>query len=182
MEPEEKGKVVASRTIEMNTYDLGEHQVLVEGRLRDTRLPPVPIGEQPGKMILLHNLVARIWVRGPDLTIYQVEAQMDQIPREPCPEALPGIQKLVGLKIFSGFTMKVKQLIGGARGCSHLANLFLTLGPAAVQGYFAAYGRKPGSRTLDNPAFSRIVDSCHVWRKDGPLARSLAEGKAKGVS
>jgi hypothetical protein len=68
----------------------------------------------------------------------------------------------------------VKDLIGDVKGCSHLTNLFLTLGPVAVQGYFAAYGRRPGARSLDNPSLSRVIDSCHVWRKDGPHVKSLA--------
>ena len=59
-----------------------------------------------------------------------------------------------------------------------LTNLFLTLGPVAVQGYFAAYGRRPGARSLDNPSISRVIDSCHVWRKDGPYVKSLAAATA----
>ena len=98
---------------------------------------------------------------------------MPKIPREMCPEVLPGVQKLVGLRIITGFTQKVKDLIGDVKGCSHLTNLFLTLGPAAVQGYWAAYGRRPEARSLNNPAVSRVIDSCHVWRRDGPYVRSL---------
>jgi len=108
------------------------------------------------------------------------EAEMKRVPREPCPEILPGLQKLVGLRIITGYTQKVKDLIGGIQGCSHLTNLFLTMGPAAVQGYWAVYGRKPGARSLQNPAILRVIDSCHVWRKDGPLAQSLEEGRGNG--
>ena len=97
-----------------------------------------------------------------------------------CPEILPGMQKLVGLKIITGFTQRVKDLIGDVKGCSHLTNLFLTLGPVAVQGYWAAYGRRPGARSLENPAVSRVLDSCHVWRKDGPYVRSLFAEMEKG--
>jgi hypothetical protein len=114
------------------------------------------------------------------LTISAVEAEMEKIPRKMCPEILPGMQKLVGLKIITGFTQRVKDLIGDVKGCSHLTNLFLTLGPVAVQGYWAAYGRRPGARSLENPAVSRVLDSCHVWRKDGPYVRSLSAEMEKG--
>lgn len=173
------GKPVHTRKVEMNTYDLGDHRVLVEGKLVDTRNPtPLP-GEAGSESVLVHHLIARIWVQGPDLRITAVEAEMPRIPRVMCPEALPAVQQLVGLKIITGFTQKVKNRIGDVKGCSHLTNLFLTLGPVAVQGYFAAYGRRPGARSLDNPAISRVIDSCHVWRKDGPYVRSLAETTAK---
>jgi len=168
-----RGKLVHTRRIEIRTYDLGDHRVLVEGELDDKRTPPMRAEDQKRGPFLVHHLIARIWVQGPDLTISAVEAKMPRIPREMCPEALPGVQKLVGLKIITGFTQKVKDLIGDVKGCSHLTNLFLTLGPAAVQGYWAAYGRSLGARSLDDPAISRVVDSCHVWRKDGPYVRSL---------
>ncbi len=176
----ENGKLVHTRKIEIHTYDLGDHRVLVEGKLADTRIPQSPAGEPESGPVLVHHLIARIWVQGPDLTISAVEAEMDQIPREMCPEILPGMQKLVGLKVITGFTQRVKDLIGDVKGCSHLTSLFLTLGPVAVQGYWAAYGRRPGARSLENPAVSRVLDSCHVWRKDGPYVRSLFAEMEKG--
>lgn len=170
---EDERRLVHTRNIEIQTYDLGSHLVLVEGKLKDRRDSDSPPGEAGNGPVLIHDLVARMWVQGPDLTISAVEAEMPHIPREMCPEVLPGVKKLVGLRIITGFTQKVKDLIGDVRGCSHLTNLFLTLGPAAVQGYWAAYGRRPGARSLDNPAVSRVINSCHVWRQDGPLVRGL---------
>jgi hypothetical protein len=176
----ESRKLVHNRKIEIQTYDLGDHRVLVEGKLADTRNPQSPAGEPESGPVLIHDLIARIWVQGPDLTISAVEAEMKRIPRKMCAEILPGMQKLVGLKIITGFTQRVKDLIGDVKGCSHLTNLFLTLGPVAVQGYWAAYGRRPGARSLENPAVSRVLDSCHVWRKDGPYVRSLFAEMEKG--
>ena len=170
-----QGRLVHTRKIEINTYDLGDHRVLVEGELEDTRRPDGAEGSGTAPF-LVHHLVARIWVQGPDLSVSAVDAEMKRIPRQGCPEALPAVQKLAGLRIITGFTQKVKDLIGSVRGCSHLTNLFLTLGPAAVQGYWAAYGRKPGAMSLENPAVSRVIDSCHLWRKDGPYVQSLIAG------
>jgi hypothetical protein len=166
-------KLVHARKIEIHAYDLGENRVLVEGKLTDTRPLQSSSGDPGKEPARIHDLIARIWVQGPDLTISAAEAQMDQIPREMCSEALPGVQKLVGLKIAAGFTQKVKDLIGDVKGCSHLTSLFLSLGPVAVQGYWAAHARRAGARSLDNPAFSRVLDSCHVWRRDGPYVRSV---------
>ena len=180
---EKKGKLVHTRKIEIHAYDLGEHLVLIEGKLADTRPSLSPTGESRDEPALIHDLTARIWIQGPYLTISAAEAEMDKVPREMCPEVLPGLQKLVGLKIVTGFTQKVKDLIGDVKGCSHLTNLFLILGPVAVQGYWAAYGRRAGARSLDNPAFSRVLDSCHVWRRDGPYVRSvIAATKNKKIT
>ncbi len=170
---ERSGCPVHSRKIEIHTYDIGDQRVLVEGKLRDTRNQASATEESENSPIRIHDLVARLWVQGPDLTISAVEAEMPGIPRETCLAALPGVQKLVGLKVSAGLTQKIKDLIGDVKGCAHLTNLFLTLGPAAVQGYWAAHGRTPGARSMKNPAISRVIDSCHVWRKDGPFVQSL---------
>jgi len=176
-------KPVHIRQTEIKTFDLGGHQVLVEATLKDTRTQ-TPSEDSSGEpMVLVHDLVARIRVQGPDLTVVAVEAEMPHIPREMCRDVLPDVQKLVGLRIITGYTQQVKELIGDVKGCSHLTHLFLCLGPAAVQGYWAAYGRKPEARTLSNPALARVIDSCRVWCRDGPLVTSLAaqaQNKAKG--
>ena len=112
---EENKKLVHLRQIEIHAYDLGEHRVLIEGKLTDTRPSPSSGGESKDEPARIHDLAARIWVQGPDLTISAAEAEMDQIPREMCPEVLPGVQKLVGLKIVTGFTQKVKDLIGDVK-------------------------------------------------------------------
>ncbi len=172
------GKLVHTRKIEIRSFDLGDHRILVEGELEDTRRPPSE-DRSDAESFLVHHLIARMWVQGPDLTVSAIDAEMKQTPRQGCPEALPWIQKLIGLKIITGFTQKVKDLIGSVRGCSHLTNLFLTLGPVAVQGYWAAYGRRPETRSLANPAISRVINSCHLWREDGPHVKSLLAAAEK---
>ncbi len=172
---QKKGKLVQSRKIELNVFDLGDHKVLVEGKLLDTRTSVNPEETRTG---IIHDLIGRIWVQGPNLTISAVEAEMPHIPQQECTEVLPGMQRLVGVKIVTGFTQKVKDLIGDVNGCFHMMNLFMAMGPVAVQGYRAIYGRKPGARSLDNPIYSHLVNSCYFWRKDGPHVSYLAS-KAK---
>ena len=175
-----EGRPVHTRRIEIQSYDLGDHRILVEGELLDTR-PPLP-EEGEGRPRTIHHLRAFLRVQGPDLTVAEAGAEMKRIPRQACPEALPGVKNLAGLRIISGFTQRVKELIGDVKGCSHLTSLFLAMGPIAVQGYFAAYGRRGGggARHPDNPAFARVLNSCHVWREDGPFVRSLMAQVKKG--
>ncbi|MBI4496011.1 MAG: DUF2889 domain-containing protein [Deltaproteobacteria bacterium] len=171
-------RLVHTRRMEMKAYDLGENRMLVEGELFDTRdRPPLLLQRTPAPKrdegFLIHGLVARLWVQGPDLTILDAQAGMPHFPQEGCPEVLPWMKRLVGLKIAPGFTQKVKGLIGGTRGCAHLTNLFLEMGAVAVQGYWTAYGRGAGGRSPKKPALSRLSGNCYVWRADGPLARSI---------
>ncbi len=85
-----KGKLVHTRKIEINTFDLGDHRILVEGELEDTRRPPSSAEESGTGPFLVHHLVARFWVQGPDLTISAVDAEMKRIPRAGVPRGSPG--------------------------------------------------------------------------------------------
>ena len=85
------------------------------------------------------------------------------------------LQPLLGRRISSGFTRWVKKNFGGPNGCTHLNALLLAMAPAAVQGLYSAVMTKPStlneaSVLLDS---GYLVDSCRIWRSDGPLVKEL---------
>jgi hypothetical protein len=172
-------EIVHSRDIVIRTFDLGEGRVLVEGRLRDQRHRPRP-GETTQGPLLVHDMVARFKVRGPDMVIEEVEAEMPQHPRDECDEVLPQMRKLAGERIVSGFTQRVKDLVGNSKGCAHLTSLFITMGPAAVQGFWAAYGVDRSRIRHDDPRIQKVINTCHLWREDGPIMRVLREMQEQG--
>ena len=55
------------------------------------------------------------------------------------PRVLPWIRNLEGLEIAPGYSMKVKKVFGGTKGCAHLTSLIIAMGESAVQGYWSAY-------------------------------------------
>jgi hypothetical protein len=78
------------------------------------------------------------------------------------------------LPIVSGFTNRVKDLVGGAKGCAHLVALITAMAPAAVQGAWAAMTSKPRDPATFLPgAMERIKDTCRVWRSDGPKYKEV---------
>jgi hypothetical protein len=110
-------------------------------------------------------------VRHPDLTVRAVDVQMAVFPHPGiCPDALPGVQSLVGLAIDRGFTRAVNQRLGREKGCTHLAALILAMGPVVRQGAGVAFGfgrRRPGTEAAtERPWF---INSCQAWREGGPL-------------
>lgn len=171
-------EIVQSRDIAIRTFDVGEGRVLIEGRLKDHRYRP-RAGETFEGTFLVHDMVARLTVRGPEMIIEKVEMEMPGYPREGCTEALPWMDVLVGERIVSGFTQRMKDLIGNEKGCAHLTSLIITMGPAAVQGYWAAYGVGRSKIRPDDPRIRRVVNTCHLWREDGPILRELREAKTQ---
>jgi hypothetical protein len=167
-------ELVHNREISIRTFDLGDHSILVEGSLIDHQHRPWPneASEEPKPV---HHMVIRLKVKGPEMLIEQAEATMPYHPREECPVVLPWIRKLEGSRIAAGFSMKVKRIIGNIKGCAHLTSLVTAMGPSAVQGYWAAYGVESERMSLHDEAVKNIINTCYLWREDGPLVKDLQE-------
>ena len=167
-------KLVHNREISIKTSDLGEHYILVEGSLIDHRYSPSR-NEIPEKSELVHHMVIRLEVKGPEMSIERAEASMPHHPREECPEVLPWIRNLEGLKIAPGYSMRVKNVIGGTKGCAHLTSLVISMGESAVQGYWAAYGAESRRKGLSEQMIKKFINTCHLWKPDGPIVKGLRQ-------
>ena len=109
------------------------------------------------------------------MVIDQAEATMPHHPRKECPEVLPWIRNLEGLEIAPGYSMKVKKVIGGTKGCAHLTSLVIAMGESAVQGYWVAYFAESRKIGLREQTIKKFINTCHLWKEDGPIVRGLRE-------
>jgi hypothetical protein len=98
---------------------------------------------------------------------------MPHHPREECTEVLPWIRKLEGLEIAPGYSMKVKKIVGGVKGCAHLTSLVISMGESAVQGYWTAYVEETRKTGLPEQTIKKFINTCHLWKEDGPIVREL---------
>jgi hypothetical protein len=167
-------KLVHSRDISMRTSDLGDHYILVEGNLIDHRYRPRRSETSKGPE-LVHHMVVRLKVKGPGMLIEQAEAKMPHHPRKECPKMLPWIRNLEGLEIAPGYSMKVKRVIGGTKGCAHLTSLIIAMGESAVQGYWSAYGMERRKMGLREQTIKKFINTCHLWKEDGPIVKEIRE-------
>ena len=165
-------KLVHTRDISMRTSDLGGQYILVEGSLIDQRYQPSQ-SEHSEESELVHHMVIRMKVKGPEMLIEQAEAEMPHHPRKECPEVLPWIRDLEGLGIAPGYSMKVKRVIGGTKGCAHLTSLVIAMGESAVQGYWAAYGAERKKKGLREQTIKKFINTCHLWKEDGPIVKEI---------
>lgn len=109
----------------------------------------------------------------PKFTILQAEGRLLGAPFSDCAATLGGVRSLEGLSIAKGFTAAALERIGGASGCAHLAALVIALTPVVPQasGALAGLLRLSPEQKLRERAGNPRVDSCHMWRADGPLVR-----------
>ena len=171
---------IHTRVITVNSYETGEDTLHVEGVLTDERFFPSLYYSRnryidPG---IVHKMTVQLDIALPDLEIRQATAVMNEVPIGDCREIEAFAKKLVGLRIRPGFTRKVRSLLGGVEGCLHLTNLILTMGSAAVQGFWAYFSRRrEGSVGVRAPGFDPglLRDSYRIWREDGHLYARIRE-------
>ncbi len=85
---------------------------------------------------------------------------------------------LAGLSITKGFTrnaLDVLEKAGGAFAPRHLAALVIALTPVIPQAVAALSGFHRVPRTWSTGPGSPQVDSCHMWRSEGPVVDLIRE-------
>ena len=168
---------IHSRKMDIATFSLENGKLIVEGVLKDERYfkSHLMTGDTrpPG---ILHHMIIRMVVVGPELVIEEIEVDMPETPRAECRETMASLQPVIGMSISAGFTNRVKKALSGPTGCSHLVGLLLAMAPAAVQGYWSDIVRKPyNPANYSKQAMDVVLDTCHVWRSDGPATKEYRE-------
>ncbi|HDP24423.1 MAG TPA: DUF2889 domain-containing protein [Deltaproteobacteria bacterium] len=186
----EKNAALHRRSITSTTFHVKDEIIMVEGILRDERCVDsfsVETGEKIPPFIV-HEIILRLLVEGPELVIRDLEVDMKHVPRTQCDQTRDSLRQIIGQRIAPGFSDMVKKNFGGPHGCAHLNALLLAMAPSCVQGYWAWRVSKPltfeqASRGLDE---RYLIDTCWVWRSGGDLERDLrarsenAQGSKQG--
>jgi len=173
---------IHERCSSVKIFEIGERRILIEGRLTDERffksyIYAVQRAIEPG---IVHDIIVRVALSLPGLIIECAEVEMPTVPMAMCREVKDIVSKLEGFRITHGFKEKVKEVLGGKKGCIHILNLMLFISTAAIQGSYSYYNRVREDGKLMQPDFdsSLVINSCHIWREEGPLAPRLEEMKA----
>lgn len=141
----------------------------IEGHLLDTRgyafenraRGPIAPGEPDHQM----------WIRltvDETLVIRAVEACIDHGPYEACPAIAPAFGALEGERIGRGWHRRVREVMGGAKGCVHLVEM---LSPMATVAFKTLGGRRVRAAQDEADGLVRArpaqIDTCHVYASDG---------------
>jgi hypothetical protein len=175
-EPKTRREPLHRRTIEIVGYKREDGLFDIEGRLLDRKDVEFPVGGRrrpPGEPV--HDMWLRITVDR-ELRIVDAAAATDAMPYEgSCDRITPDYSKLVGLSIGPGYLRKVKELLGGVRGCTHITELAGSVATAAFQ-TFAGQGLMPtGSRPPQ-------LDRCHALEAHGKTVAQFYPKWYRGAS
>jgi hypothetical protein len=150
-----------TRSIEISGYAREDGLYDIEGHLVDTKPRDFQLasGVRPaGEPV--HDMWLRITIdRG--LTIVDAAASMDAMPFvDHCGAIVPAYRKLVGLAIRPGYHNRLKELLGGIRGCTHVTELAGSLATAAFQTLAGQVAQDPDRKPFQ-------VDRCHALEASG---------------
>jgi Protein of unknown function (DUF2889) len=144
------------RAIEIQGYKREDGLYDIEAHLVDTKPYDFSLAagvRRAGEPV--HDMWLRITVDR-DLHIVDAAAAMDGMPYVgDCNAIVPAYRKLVGLAIRPGYHQRVKELLGGVRGCTHVTELASMLATAAVQ-------TLAGQRLQDPERKPFQLDGCHA--------------------
>jgi len=158
------------RRIEMKGYRRNDGLYEIDGRVTDTKSEQVTLDERgpvpPGEPI--HDMWVRLVV-DESLVVRDIIAVTDFRPYAVCKEATAAMRVIVGEQIRAGWSMRVKSLLGGAKGCTHLMELLIPLATAAYQTLGPVRMRRPDA--LDSRGRPLKVDSCYAYAATREIVR-----------
>ncbi len=104
----------------------------------------------------------------PELEISSIEGKIKRSFNKECQQAVPNLQKVVGLRIAPGLTKKVDGLIGTVDGCTNMANLVMEgCHPAVtrIRMHLRQQAESTGlsGRQMQLRHFPHLAHQCVVW-------------------
>jgi len=161
-EPKSPRQPLHHREIHARGYKRDDGLFDIEGHLHDSKAYDFKVqsGERKaGEPV--HSMWLRITVNA-SLTIVDAEASSDAHPYPGfCGSITPDYKKLIGLAIRPGFTNRVRELLGGTSGCTHLTELVGTLATTSFQTMAGQIGQPADRKPYQ-------LDRCHALAVDAP--------------
>jgi hypothetical protein len=104
----------------------------------------------------VHDMWVRVTIDS-KYVIHAIDARIDSMPYpDGCDRIAPAYACLEGANLLHGFRKRLRDDLGGVRGCTHLTELLGALPTAAVQ-TFASLKRED-----EGPRKPRQLDGCHA--------------------
>lgn len=162
--PVEREALVHTRSLEIRVFRRSDGLWDVEGRLVDIK--PVAyhmIDSSRAAGEPLHDMVLCLTLDA-SLTVQEAWAHMHRGAHGICAAIVPDYARLKGLRIGPGWNRKVRERLGGIRGCTHLSEMLAQMATAAMQGMWKEMEAAAGGRSVP-------INTCHAYASDSPYVQ-----------
>ncbi len=163
---------IHTRNLELHVYRREDGLFDVEGHLLDVK--PITIEFHHVKRSAgepVHDLRLRLTIDR-KLEVQCAEAKMDVGAYPFCAGAEPNFAALAGLRIGPGWNRKVRERVGGGKGCTHLVEMLAQMATTALQ----AIGSDEDEDTVATPPDERklapgMLDACYTYRSESQFVK-----------
>lgn len=170
-----KRKLLHNRQVHCEGYIRDDGLIEIEAYMVDTKPFDFPNKDRGGFIRAgeaLHGISARITFDD-TMKIVHAEATLDYTPYDYCKIIAPVFNQLVGVVIGTGWRGRIREVMGGIKGCTHLTEL---LGPMATTAYQTMVSVKNPNTDHDSTNLGirqapRFINTCHSHAKDSPVVK-----------
>ena len=145
----------------------------IEGRMTDSKTYGFP-NEFRGRIEAgepLHDMRIRLTLDD-HFVVCDIEVSTDAGPFVICPDVVPNFAAVKGLKVGSGWNKKLKELLGGTRGCTHHVEMLGAMATVAFQTMWGQLSReKKSAPESGNARRPNFLDSCYALAADGEVVK-----------
>ncbi|MDX1490904.1 MAG: DUF2889 domain-containing protein [Pseudohongiellaceae bacterium] len=122
----------------------------------------------------LHEMRVRVTVDD-NFVVHQVEACTDNSPFPLCPDITPNYEALKGATMSRGWRQRIKEVVGGTAGCTHITELLYPMATVAYQTIFPIKRKRAEeSGTPKSTKRPGVINTCHAWAEDSPIVKVQA--------
>jgi hypothetical protein len=167
-------KQLHTRTITCEAFSRDDDLIDIEGTLTDIKHQPFTLPERgvvlPGEA--LHEMKFVITIDR-DYVIRDAKTITLQSPYKICNAINDKYKEIIGLRIESGFTRKIKKLFKGIDGCAHLTEMLPTMATIAFQVVWSTKEKQNSGNESEVDAVNRPTPfgGCHALRYDGEVVK-----------
>ncbi len=166
-------RLIHTREIDCRGYERDDGLWDIEARLHDIKSYSFDNQDRGGIRAgePIHLMRVRVTVDR-EMVVHDIEAVTEASPFGICPTITEGYGRLKGEQIGPGWIRRVRELMGGIAGCTHLTDILI--GPLATTAFqtVIATGRAREAPE-DDQGLPRVVDTCHALAADGPIVARL---------
>jgi len=163
-------KHLHTRRYEFQGYERADGLWDIEGHMTDTKTYGFP-NEWRGE-IKAGEPIHDMWIRltlDDNLVVKDIEAATAASPFHLCGDITPNYAAIKGAQVGRGWNKRIKELFGGATGCTHHTEMLGAMATVAYQTIFTA--RRKWESADGGSKRPTFLDTCHALASDGEIVR-----------
>jgi hypothetical protein len=118
----------------------------------------------------IHDMRIRLTLDD-EFRVADIWVSSDAGPFAACPDIVDGYKAMIGERIKPGWHQRIKDLLGGAKGCTHISEMLGAMGTVAFQTIYPSKVKMGASDPTQSQKKPAHLDSCHALRLDGEAVR-----------